>query len=725
MKTGLFVIGLLLVLLAVACGRAGPTPESATAAPPSVAPATLPPTLGDTAVSAALPSATLPSPSNIPISEATLTPSATLTMTPFPTPLPTIGPASVMIARRDLRPMAYVPAGPFWMGASDADTNTDWDERPRHQVELDAFWIDIYEVTHLDYQTCVSAGACDAPVELDYNGHSYAFAAQIEDGAVVNVTWYNAGDYCAWAGKRLPTEAEWEKAAHGEDSRIYPWGDDADALGRAWFGGVYSADNPNVYDDFSRPAPVGSFPDGASPYGLFDMAGNVWEWVQDWYASDTYAEPGQVNPTGPEAGSYRVIRGGAWTSLATTELRTTYRLARSPVTAWIDVGFRCVMEDAPDAAGQYAGLLYPGQPTETPTLTSTPVLPTALPENLPLYALTFAGSDGRIYVVNSDGSGLTAITDGTVTYSSPAWSPAADTIAASASGDLNPAIWLMAPDGSQLRQLFELPTGVQQSYGCVSSLQWSPDGTHLAFQSFTVMDTYYTPNVHVVDRSGSGFVSQAYAFGFSWLLSSDQVAFVSFNRDLNEFSIVRAPVGLSREGYVTLAGGMIGTWLQPDWSPDGRNVVYAFAENPDAPSDSLVIVSVDSGLPQQIYPAPGEEASVLHPTWSPTGDEIAFVSGGVLYAIRPDGTGLRVIMAELPGRRVDGLSWSPDGTRLAMSTSDLKLYVVNADGTGQVMVALGLEFAGCAVAGFDASGEVDWSIDLNSPPQWSPWPVAP
>ncbi len=282
----------------------------------------------------------------------TLTPSGTPQPTPTidpnltPTATPTVGPGSVRFSLGDLRPVVFVPEGPFLMGASEEDASADADEKPQHEVAVDAFWIDQYEVTHEAYARCVKAGACKPPRAVDGNGFAYAYAAAIQDAPVVNVAWQDAVAYCAWAGKRLPTEAEWEKAARGNDGRLYPWGNDADAWHKAWYctGCVYDKNNPDVLDDFSRPASVGSFPAGVSPFGVFDMAGNVWEWVSDWYAENTYSQPEQVNPTGPASGNLRVRRGGSWTSAA-TDLRATFRSASNPVSPWIDTGFRCALDD--------------------------------------------------------------------------------------------------------------------------------------------------------------------------------------------------------------------------------------------------------------------------------------------------------------------------------------------------------------------------------------------
>lgn len=266
-------------------------------------------------------------------------PAATATGQP---PTPTV---AARVAPGDQRPMVLIPAGPFVMGAPETDPDADPDERPQHTVTLAAYWLDVYEVSHTDYAACVTAGACQPPAERDSNGFAYAYAAQMPTGAVVNVTWNAAAGYCAWAGKRLPTEAEWEKAAHGDAWRLYPWGSTVGPSGQAWFCEqcIFNRDRPDVLDDFSRPAPVTAFPEGVSPYGVHNLAGNVWEWVADWYSDATYSAASRTDPRGPENGTLRVIRGGAWTS-PPEHLRTTYRNAWRPDTAWIDVGFRCAAD---------------------------------------------------------------------------------------------------------------------------------------------------------------------------------------------------------------------------------------------------------------------------------------------------------------------------------------------------------------------------------------------
>lgn len=203
----------------------------------------------------------------------------------------------------------YIASGQFTMGCSTEDGA--WcvfNEQPQHAVELSGYYIDKYEVTNAGYQQCVAAGVCTAPAGASSTRTFYYGNPDYAAFPVTNVTWYQAHAFCAWAGKRLPTEAEWEKAARGSsDARIYPWGDAAPDCSIAnirmarWTGFC-------VGDTTA----VGSYVLGASPYGVMDMAGNVWEWVGDWYSQSYYAYSPALNPSGPLSGNLRVLRGGAW-----------------------------------------------------------------------------------------------------------------------------------------------------------------------------------------------------------------------------------------------------------------------------------------------------------------------------------------------------------------------------------------------------------------------------
>lgn len=221
--------------------------------------------------------------------------------------------------------MRYVPAGEFLMGSTEDDDDAIEDEKPRHTVDLDAFWIDKHEVTNAQYRQCVEAGECGEAGCWDddlYNA---------PDQPVVCVTWDDAAAYATWVGGRLPTEAEWEKAARGTEGRIYPWGDSAPDCTRA-----------NHADCTGSPTAVGSFPEGASPYGVLDMAGNVWEWVADWYGSDYYAHSPTRNPPGPDSGGFRVLRGGSY-NINGWAIRCAVRLWDFPHGAYRNYGFRVVI----------------------------------------------------------------------------------------------------------------------------------------------------------------------------------------------------------------------------------------------------------------------------------------------------------------------------------------------------------------------------------------------
>ena len=244
--------------------------------------------------------------------------------TPTPTAQPTI-PAQ-MVSDVDGVTMVYVPAGEFIMGSD--DPAADEDERPAHTVYLDAYWIDQTEMTNARYGRCVAAGAC-RPIVYPRQG-----MAELPDHPAQGVTWLEADAYCRWAGRRLPTEAEWEKAARGTDGRLYPWGNELPA-------------SPMSNYDFlvGDVTEIGSYPDAASPYGLLDMAGNVWEWTADWYGEDYYQESPRENPAGPDSGILRVLRGGAWNNPGAV-VRATNRFWAFPGRNDFD-GFRCALTAEP------------------------------------------------------------------------------------------------------------------------------------------------------------------------------------------------------------------------------------------------------------------------------------------------------------------------------------------------------------------------------------------
>ena len=230
--------------------------------------------------------------------------------------------------------MVLIPAGEFQMG--DHFNEGHGNELPVHTVYLDAFYLDIYEVTNAQYGKFMNATGHSAP--RYWNNSSYNAPEQ----PVVGVSWHDAVAYAEWAGKRLPTEAEWEKAARGGlIGKRYPWGDEAPDAGGVYRANYYAGDN-SAADGYEYAAPVGSFP--SNGYGLYDMAGNVWEWCADGYDSSYYANSPRNNPLGPGSGSSRVLRGGSWFDI-TYHLRVSYRSYDDPTRTYYYVGFRCVSQD--------------------------------------------------------------------------------------------------------------------------------------------------------------------------------------------------------------------------------------------------------------------------------------------------------------------------------------------------------------------------------------------
>jgi formylglycine-generating enzyme required for sulfatase activity len=262
-----------------------------------------------------------------------------LTPTPpfTPTPIPTLGIGSTQVSPVDGMILLYVPEGEFLMGAADSDPAATRAEKPQHTVYLDAFWIDQTEVTSAMYAKCVAGGKCKPRKCL--TGSKY------DQHPAVCVDWFNAEAYCEWAGRRLPTEAEWEKAARGTDGRLYPWGNEPPTCEYAIM------DDGSGYGCGERDtavALVGSKPKGASPYGALDMAGNVWEWVNDWYDPKYYSTSSYRNPTGPASGYGPVLRGGAWNAKA-DRVRVAYRISHSnnPTGGDSGIGFRCSASPGP------------------------------------------------------------------------------------------------------------------------------------------------------------------------------------------------------------------------------------------------------------------------------------------------------------------------------------------------------------------------------------------
>jgi len=308
-------------------------------------------------------------PADTPTVTITFTQSPTKTPTSTPSPTPEAG--TTMVSEKDGMTMVYVPAGLFLMGSSEEEidfvskyctekqeqsnspyTNTIYDpclisnyddERPQLEVYLDAFWIDRTEVTNAQYKQCVTEGQCISPAKgCRYSGDPTYVDTEKGNYPVVCIDWYNAQAYCQWAGRRLPTNAEWEKAARGTDGRIYPWGNDTPRC--------YLA---NTQACVAMADEVGLRPEGASPYGALDMLGNVSEYVADWYDKDYYTYSPRENPPGPTSWSpvwqdreIRVLRGGSWCDKPWLT-RAAERSHIGPERTSHGIGFRCVIPTTP------------------------------------------------------------------------------------------------------------------------------------------------------------------------------------------------------------------------------------------------------------------------------------------------------------------------------------------------------------------------------------------
>ena len=223
--------------------------------------------------------------------------------------------------------MVYVPPSHFIMGADFGEPN----EAPRHRIWLDGFYVELYETSNARYKACVAAGVCrrsrfhDDP-ELGRDDHP-----------VAGINFREATTYCRWRGRRLPTEAEWERAARGLEERRWPWGDDFDAR-------KVNMRNPD--DGWDGSAPVGSFPEGRSPVGAYNMAGNVWEWTTDWSSGNYYRRSPSKRPKGPKSGKRRIIRGGSWRYDIPFYVSAHNRSNARPGSRFTHLGVRCFKDAA-------------------------------------------------------------------------------------------------------------------------------------------------------------------------------------------------------------------------------------------------------------------------------------------------------------------------------------------------------------------------------------------
>jgi len=269
------------------------------------------------------------------ISSPTLVLEVGITPSPFPiqtksaTGIPTSLPTEITDAKGAL--MVLVPAGEFIMGSNNGSV----DEQPTHVVDLDAFYMDKYEVTNRLYRVCVDVAIC-LPLENRSSAtHTrYYSNSEYDNFPVIFVNWNMAQSYCEWRGARLPTEAEWEKAARGNSNFTYPWGE------------VVNCDHANYGKCNGDVVSVNVYDSGKSMYGIYNMAGNVWEWTNDWYSEVYYQNSLLDNPQGPDNGKQKVLRGGSWSD-NNSEVRSANRYAEVPTNFNGFVGFRCVANVIP------------------------------------------------------------------------------------------------------------------------------------------------------------------------------------------------------------------------------------------------------------------------------------------------------------------------------------------------------------------------------------------
>ena len=560
-------------------------------------------------------------PTLLPTSLPVQTEAPTVTFVP---PTPTLGIGSRMNSDKDGMVMVYVPAGNFLMGLADSDSFAQPDEKPQHTVYLDAFWIDQTDVTNAMYAKCVNVGSCNQPTELNSSTRSsYYSNSQFDNYPVIYVNWDMADKYCKWAGRQLPTEAQWEKAARGTDGRIYPWGNNAPDNTLLNY-------NSNVGDTTA----VGNYPKGASPYGALDMAGNVSQWVADWYGDAYYAISPSSNPLGSFSDPYhdRVFRGSAWPESWLWKVSSAYRYGNVLSNAYDSLGFRC-SNSAPYSFAPVTSI------TPTSTLKASCIAISSATQSLGSGAGRIAFISKRngyyeIFAMNSDGSSVTQLTNIPNDNYNPAWSPDGAKIAFVSDWQ----VYVMNSDCSNTIKLTNMSVETYKP-------AWSPDGAKIAFVSYSTLG--YN-QIYVMNSDGSGVTQLTNSPNDNkdpaWSPDGKQIVFDSERKGQFEIFIMN----FDGSGITQLLAHS-GDNYNPVWSPNGKQIAFVSDTNG---SPQIYVMNSDGSSLTQLTTNGGWD-----PAWSPDGTKIAFSDENIIEVMNSDGSGVTQLTSDSTDDKEP--SWSP------------------------------------------------------------------
>ncbi|GEM_PF-1009346 len=563
--------------------------------------------------------------------------------TPTPTPLPTVTPTPLPARLVDSQgfEMALIPAGTFQMGSTSGESH----EQPVHTVILSSpFYMDVYEVTNERYRayarSMAAAGTYNlAPEEYDsWTRDSYYSDEDFGDYPVIYVNWSKASAYCKWRGGRLPTEAEWEYAARGGlEGATYPWGElyDGTQANTCDTNCPLQFRDSHFDDGYEDTAPVGSYaPNG---YGLYDMGGNVWEWVEDNYQE--YSSEAVTDPRLSLGGVYRVLRGGSWYN-GPFHLRVASRFYLKPNEANALIGFRCVLPVA-DLQRPTATVTATPTPTELAVLplpTPRPGAPTPRPAEASVIAFTMAQGNRRsVYVIAPDGSGLTQLSENLPFAYRPRWSPDGQSLAF-LSGESRAGMYIDILDSLNILD-YETGASRQLDFPGVTAFDWSPDSQQIAFttapetqgQHYMLTDPltpvdapYYLFGMFVADLQPAPIVelrSRMLTFAVEWLPEGDQIltlnqpagpeafAFLYPLLGYNQNPVPNQYVALSKVSFVEdIAIDPTGIWvaLTSSWYEDVNQIAVASTDG----SKKVIILGTN------------EPASSID--WSPDGTMLAY-----------------------------------------------------------------------------------------------------